>query len=600
MDFYPNKRKGLAIVVGISDYDDNKKLRNAKNDAVAISEQFESLQYIVLPLYDVSKDEFDSQFFDTIDGKTQYDVVVFFFAGHGMHCNLSDCIVFKDAPRINKNDGYPALQKSWKIEELLQFVRSQQDCAMIISIIDACRVDVIAEEDTDSDAMRSVIEPNKDFLSKIKLPYQTLIAYATSPHKAASDGAGDHSPYTQALLTQIMKIQPVETTFKNIRKAIYTDPSAQLPWEHSCLVDEFSFNYGQLAPHYGSIYNREVFAPSNFSSENSHFKALHDSLDGKTADAINIVRSLVANVSKMTVSEQFCSGRLICNLMDKAPETMDTIMTPRFLNQSLYDGVSHVLNGILYELYFDINDSYKTNFSQPDILDYIFRLSNDQNFVDSFKFIQEELNTREEHKGYVPGVNSGTKKIRLELEETDLGDQYGNRILSLKRIEGLDGYIEFFDNIQCSVFTYKGIRNIIWKQARFPHMLLKLGSNLRVDNQDIVILGELSVDSITQDLENYFAEGKNSSLDMMCHHYEISDLFDVECLSVYEKDGFFEIEGSFVISTIQYLDSEEDVRSDVQIDGRYKIYYAHHWENEKFKLEIQGTDVNLETSDFFK
>jgi uncharacterized caspase-like protein len=74
-------------------------------------------------------------------------------------------------------------------------------------------------------------------------PSGSLIAYATSPGKTASDGTGKNGLYTEALL-QFIKVpgQPIEEFFKNVRNSVEIKSNkTQTPWESTSLKGNFFF-----------------------------------------------------------------------------------------------------------------------------------------------------------------------------------------------------------------------------------------------------------------------------------------------------------------------------------------------------------------------
>lgn len=55
------------------------------------------------------------------------------------------------------------------------------------------------------------------------------------------------------------EVLPIEGLFKQIRKEVY-ETANQLPWEHSCLIEDFCFNYGQNNPSFELPYSFEALA----------------------------------------------------------------------------------------------------------------------------------------------------------------------------------------------------------------------------------------------------------------------------------------------------------------------------------------------------
>lgn len=81
-------------------------------------------------------------------------------------------------------------------------------------------------------------------LAKVSSQVGTLIAFATSPGQIAADGAGDHSPFSAALLEHL-ETPGLEVTelLRRVRASVQTATDArQLPWDTSALVAPFYFS----------------------------------------------------------------------------------------------------------------------------------------------------------------------------------------------------------------------------------------------------------------------------------------------------------------------------------------------------------------------
>ena len=76
-------------------------------------------------------------------------------------------------------------------------------------------------------------------------PSGTIVAFATSPGKVASDGSvkDRNSPYTKSLLRAIQQPSvPVEQVFKDVRRMVLEETRGQqVPWENSSLIGNFVF-----------------------------------------------------------------------------------------------------------------------------------------------------------------------------------------------------------------------------------------------------------------------------------------------------------------------------------------------------------------------
>jgi uncharacterized caspase-like protein len=74
-------------------------------------------------------------------------------------------------------------------------------------------------------------------------PSGSIIAYATSPGKTASDGTGGNGLYTGTLVKYILApgLQ-IEEVFKNVRGEVeQISNKSQVPWESTSLKGQFYF-----------------------------------------------------------------------------------------------------------------------------------------------------------------------------------------------------------------------------------------------------------------------------------------------------------------------------------------------------------------------
>ncbi|CAF1234790.1 unnamed protein product [Rotaria sordida] len=78
-------RRKLALVIGISDYDVEEQLENAKNDAIDMSSVLKRIGFII----DKPKLNLKCKDMEVVLAKFKYsinsgDMVAFYFAGHGL------------------------------------------------------------------------------------------------------------------------------------------------------------------------------------------------------------------------------------------------------------------------------------------------------------------------------------------------------------------------------------------------------------------------------------------------------------------------------------------------------------------------------------
>ena len=194
----------------------------------------------------------------------QYDASVFFYAGHGFQEDGENFLPSIEC-QIGEADKYTLRRNSLLLSELLDIYR-KNDKKTHIAILDACR-------------KHSQSRGGNDSFAPVDAPPGTLIAFSTSPNCAAKDYVGgEHSVYTEALLSYIGREQlTVETLFKKVRRTVaqWTN-NMQIPWEHTSLITNFSFNAGQMVASPQIPYKENVVRDAEYNET------------GEIADLINL------------------------------------------------------------------------------------------------------------------------------------------------------------------------------------------------------------------------------------------------------------------------------------------------------------------------
>ena len=80
---------------------------------------------------------------------------------------------------------------------------------------------------------------------------------------------------------------------------------------------------------------------------------------------------------------------------------------------------NHVLNGILFEIYFNSKGSFRQYRFKSQYLDDIFKLETNQLYSQSFKFIRDALNSLRDQLVHIPSDPPISVSLILMFEETD-------------------------------------------------------------------------------------------------------------------------------------------------------------------------------------
>lgn len=238
--------KKVAFVVGNSSYQKTPKLQNPYNDAAKLSEALKRLGFYVINGMNMTKVEMDDGIQQFSQQMKDADLVVFFYAGHGIQINSQNFLIPVDfEPSSTENLGAQLVSMD-KI--LYEMEKSEQTS---ILFLDACRDNPLAEKIASDvakgrsmklDEKRGIVEISHG-LAEVEGKAGTLIAYATQPGNVALDGDGANSPFTEALLEYIeepgFEIRDVLTKVR-MRVMKKTDKK-QIPWDHSSLVKKVYF-----------------------------------------------------------------------------------------------------------------------------------------------------------------------------------------------------------------------------------------------------------------------------------------------------------------------------------------------------------------------
>ena len=227
-------KKRLALVIGNANYTFGGKLPNPINDAHDMAQTLENLDFEILKFQDASYREMKRAIDLFGDRLSDFQVGLFYYAGHGIQTRGVNYLVPVDAHLKSEPDvEYDCID----VGRLLAKMENAANETNII-ILDACR-----ENPFERSWRRSAGGKGLAFMNA---PAGSLIAYATSPGNTAADGNGRNGLYTKALLANLTT--PAKTVlemFQQVRKMVIDESQgAQVPWESTSLTGNFFFNRG--------------------------------------------------------------------------------------------------------------------------------------------------------------------------------------------------------------------------------------------------------------------------------------------------------------------------------------------------------------------
>ena len=375
----------LAFVVGMSEYPEDR-LDNPVNDANSIENAFRKLGIDTIKMVNTGVADLKDSLDHFREELKNYEVAIFFFAGHGTEIDGENylCTIDTDFQSLNRI-RYSSLPLGYLID-----LFEKANAYTKIIILDACR---------DNPFDKKLRSAKGTQLAPVFAPLGTIIAYATSPGQIAADGRNGNGAYTYSLLQHIFTNDlKIEELFKRTRNTLYTLTSKrQLSWEHTSLMGDFYFSNSALTGEFNSSYSKDAIADSQFNyAVNTPVidvvKALMSCNWNSQNPAIQKINSIDFEGAK--IDELFLLGRNIYQSgvgpAFSASEYLDNIHS----NLAVFNEEIrfHILNGIVFEIYFNSNGLLRDDFKTKGI-DNVFGELIDYKNRNSLKYIDSFLGT---------------------------------------------------------------------------------------------------------------------------------------------------------------------------------------------------------------
>lgn len=384
-----------AFVIGNSDYEAMRKLKNPINDIEDIANVLKKFNFEVNVVKNVKIEEMDKLMSNFKESLKEADVGLFYYAGHGFQIDGKNYLATVDT---SPNDEYSLKRTSFWLNELLDMFESSKAKTKII-ILDACRDNPFGGRFRGEASIT---------LAPINAPKGTIIGFSTSPGEKADDGAGRNGSYTQALLTHIETADiSIEEMFKRVRNTLsLITAGKQTSWEHTSLIGDFYFNYGYVSGEFTTNYSKDALSDGRYVLENNSIDNVIKGLKSHDWYMQNpaILSMKKLNLSDYKVDSIFVLGRNIyqaaCGSSNSAVEFINNLEEE--LGRQSKEVSFHLLNGMLYELYFDSHGKIRRKL-KADYFEILLSMIENPNFEESKKFARYSLIPFENRVLYLPG-----------------------------------------------------------------------------------------------------------------------------------------------------------------------------------------------------
>ena len=227
------QQRRIALVMGNSRYKEaDKRLKNPANDATDLARKLENLGFTVILSLDQTQQEMETSINNFAKQVRNYDVALFYYAGHGMRSEGFNYLIPTDAVLADESDiKYRCINANLILDKM-----DKANCPMKIVILDACRNNPFTRgwnRGVENEGLGTMIAPKG-----------TFIAFSTAPGEVAQDGTGKNSPYTAALLQTLDKPNlSITDFFQEVLEKVATETKEkQTPWTSNSFRGKFYFN----------------------------------------------------------------------------------------------------------------------------------------------------------------------------------------------------------------------------------------------------------------------------------------------------------------------------------------------------------------------
>ncbi|WP_299840272.1 caspase family protein [uncultured Tenacibaculum sp.] len=466
--------KTIALIIGNNEYHDSAKLDNAINDATSINKEFERLGFTTIFKCDCKSTDYPLLLSDFEKRIPEFDASIFYYAGHGFELDGINYLSSIDC-QIPPADKYSARMNSIMLNEILE-IHKKNSTKVNIAIIDACR--------------KSFSRSNSSSLSPLIAPKGSFIAFSTSPNEGANDkGYEGNSIYTGSLLNYLGRERlSIEELFKKVRKTVHSlSQGKQTTWEHTSLISDYYFNTGQRVHSITIPYHESVVKDVNYDTDKNEFSLLI-----KNVRILNYYKQnpAIDNLldykgDDLDKNQQFILGRNLLQSSRSAYSSSDFFdLLEQNISKYTKNKENHLLNGILYEIYFNSYGEYRGDNRKDFFLEEILKLRKKSTYKNSFKFIADLLNETEDKLVYLPQEEDISIDIDVLASEKNTTNNFNEtisyQVISSIIYNGID-ITEKISTYNINGLNELGLKSTIAKFLTAPIDLIHINSNLKIE-----------------------------------------------------------------------------------------------------------------------
>lgn len=241
----PRPLRGVALVIGQSNYEHLTLLANPANDARAMEQLLDNLGFEVVPVTDRDGKRLKRDLDRFVEDAEGADAAVVYYSGHGIEAGDESWLVPVDADVSSLDDAEVRLVPLSEVVE-----RLKANVPVTIIFLDACRTNPfpkgagLRKNGVVQPIAAAGLTPSKGAMATQAVSgpqgVGALIGFAAEPGHAALDGpSGGDSPYAAALLKHLSAMNGNElgTVMRMVTEEVYLKTGGrQRPWVNETLT----------------------------------------------------------------------------------------------------------------------------------------------------------------------------------------------------------------------------------------------------------------------------------------------------------------------------------------------------------------------------
>ncbi len=218
----------IALVVGVSDYENITPLRNTVRDADLISARLERVGFEVTTLRNPSSIDLGGALRDFAFEAEVADIALLYYAGHGVEVDGRNFVLARDASVGELQD---IAAQGFALDRLLSSAARSRKLRVVV--LDSCRDNPFPAVD----GIKRFAASTRSEQAQEAAERGTLVVYSTKDGTPALDGAGINSPFAQALADNLARPGvEIGMVFRRVRdQVIASTQGQQQPYTYGSL-----------------------------------------------------------------------------------------------------------------------------------------------------------------------------------------------------------------------------------------------------------------------------------------------------------------------------------------------------------------------------